>query len=190
MNHRCVLFLALSVINSFVGAADRRSPTPVSGLSTPLSATPAPGAPMHIAAPPQLGMGGPQAAAPLHEVDREDSFGADRGCCRLFYMCGDCLERYRDKFPASLVVDYGRLCAFATCGRTAAGQAEDDRYAAMHNDDPPSGGFLCGQLCVEDNCGSYQDYHCNGRIVKHHCLICAVDGAMLTLLIMACAGAY
>jgi len=112
----------------------------------------------------------------------------DRGCCKVFYLCGDCLERHKDTFPVSCLVRYGRCCAKCPCNVSAEQRAAFLVYQAMNRDaDEQTSGPLCIHLCSHDNCGDPRDYHCSGRVVKTHCAICAVDGAFIALIAALCA---
>ncbi|MDQ5890568.1 MAG: hypothetical protein QG604_442 [Candidatus Dependentiae bacterium] len=116
---------------------------------------------------------------------KEDAFCGDRGCCKVFYVCGDCLERHRDRLPCSVLVRYGLMCAQCPCNVTAEERSRMEASAAEMRDGAESGS-MCALLCDRESCGHPNDYHCNGRIVKHHCVICVADGAFVAAVATLC----
>lgn len=203
MNYRYTFVLSVCVVCPFMHAADGAH-TPLSAASISLPGTPSLEAPLIAMAPQQqdinadagvchacgrIASGIDNLCARCWAVIGEDDCCDDRGCCRSFYVCADCLERNKERFPASWLVCYGCIGSVCACGFSAADNARAAAAldAAGINSDGPVGN---GWPCNTEICGNTADYHCTGRIVKTHCSICAVGAAMVTIVALSCVGCF
>jgi len=88
--------------------------------------------------------------------------------CRESIVCAACLEKYRDTFPVSLLIAYGKCCASCPCVQT-------EEQARVLRELEDGRGPIDDGLYARGRCGDPKNYHCTGRIVRTHCPICAVE---------------